>query len=202
MLALYWIVNQFGVTANAAYSVAGRINSFAMMPAMSFSAALSTFVGQNLGANRPDRVRKGFMATLKMTAAISLVITAVAVFLGEYLMMLFTEDPEVIALGKDYLIIVGAFYVIFSSMFVLNGILRGAGDTMIPMIITLLSLWVFRVPIAYVLAELTSIGLQGVFWSIPIGWFSGAVLAYIYYKAGRWKSKAVVKYNTDGDRED
>ncbi|MBC8315291.1 MAG: MATE family efflux transporter [Bacteroidetes bacterium] len=202
MLALYWIVNQFGVTANAAYSAAGRIDSFAAMPAMSFSAALSTFVGQNMGANRPDRIRRGLRSTLLMTAGISLSISMVTVFFGRYLMMMFTTDPAVIELGRMYLIIVGAFYVLFSTMFALHGTLRGAGDTFVPMIITLLSLWVIRVPVAYLLSKYTSIGLYGVFWSIPIGWLAGVILAYIYYVFGGWKKKAVVKYHDDGGRID
>ena len=202
MLALYWIVNQFGVTANAAYSAAARIDSFAAMPAMSFSAALSTFVGQNLGANRPDRVKKGLKVTLLMTAAISLIISCIAVFLGKYLMMLFSSDPGVIELGTTYLTIIGATYILFSSMFVFHGVLRGAGDTFIPMIITLLALWVFRVPIAYWLSSYPSIGINGVFWSIPIGWFAGLSLAFIYYLTGRWKRKAVVKYDAGGQRLD
>ncbi len=202
MLALYWIVNQFGVTANAAYSAAGRIDSFAAMPAMSFGAALSTFVGQNMGANRPDRIRRGLRSTLLMTAGISLSISVVTVFFGRYLMMMFTTDPAVIELGRMYLIIVGAFYVLFSTMFALHGTLRGAGDTFVPMIITLLSLWVIRVPVAYLLSKYTSIGLYGVFWSIPIGWLAGVILAYIYYLFGGWKKKAVVKYHVDGGRID
>lgn len=200
MLALYWIVNQYGVVANAAYSAAGRIDSFAVMPAMSFSAALSTFVGQNLGANRPDRIRKGLRDTLLMTSGFALAISFITVFFGRYLMMMFTDDPEVIELGREYLIIIGSFYLLFTTMFVINGILRGAGDTFIPMFITLLALWAVRVPAAYLLSAIPSIGLHGVFWSIPIGWLTGVVLAALYFLSGRWKSKAVVKYDEKGMR--
>jgi len=200
MLALYWIVNQYGVVANAAYSTAGRIDSFAGMPAMSFSAALSTFVGQNLGANRPERIKKGLRDTLLMTAGFTLIISLVTVFFGRYLMMMFTNDPEVVELGRQYLVVIGSFYILFTTMFVFTGILRGAGDTFIPMIFTLLSLWLFRVPVAYLLSAVPSIGLHGVFWSIPIGWASGVVLSGFYYLSGRWKNKAVVKYNEKGER--
>ncbi|TSA24535.1 MAG: MATE family efflux transporter [Bacteroidetes bacterium] len=200
MLALYWIVNQFGVTANAAYSTAGRIDSFAMMPAMSFSAALSTFVGQNLGANRPDRVKQGLRDTLLMTSGIALLISVGTVFFGRYLMMMFTLDQEVIELGRMYLIIIGSFYVVFTSMFIVQGVLRGAGDTFIPMLITLLSLWVVRVPVAWILSRSPEIGLLGVYWSIPIGWFFGLGLATLYYFSGRWRSKAVVRYDAAGKR--
>ena len=106
---------------------------------------------------------------------------------------MFTTDPEVVELGRIYLVIIGAFYILFSTMFILHGFLRGAGDTFIPMFITLLSLWLFRVPIAYLLSIHTSIGLIGVFWSIPIGWFAGVILAYLYYLSGHWKTKAVIR---------
>jgi putative MATE family efflux protein len=128
MVALYWIVNQFGVDANAAYSAAGRIDSFAAMPAMSFAVALSTFVGQNMGANRPDRVKAGLRATLIMTSIISMFISLITVLFGKLLMRMFTNDVVVIDLGGDYLRIIGSFYILFSVMFVINGVLRGAGD--------------------------------------------------------------------------
>jgi putative MATE family efflux protein len=195
MVALYWIVNQHGVDANAAYSAAGRIDNFAAMPAMSFSIALSTFVGQNMGANRPDRVKAGLRATLIMTSIFSLFISLITVLFGKLLMRMFTDDPVVISLGGDYLRIIGSFYILFSVMFVLNGVLRGAGDTLIPMFISLFSLWLVRVPVAYYLSQQSILGVDGIWWSIPVGWFSGMVLYYFYYKTGRWKKKAVVKYS-------
>jgi len=194
MVALYWIVNQFGVDANAAYSVAGRIDNFAAMPAMSFAVALSTFVGQNMGANRPDRVKTGLRATLMMTSLISLFISIITVLFGKFLMRMFTNDQVVIDLGGDYLRIIGMFYILFSVMFVINGLLRGAGDTLIPMFISLFSLWIIRIPVAYILANNPGIGVYGIWWSIPIGWLSGVVLFYGYYRMGYWKKKVVVNY--------
>lgn len=192
MVALYWVVNRFGVDANAAYSAAGRIDSFAAMPAMSFAVALSTFVGQNLGANRPDRVKAGLKATLIMTSVVSVIISVITVLFGRPLMMMFTNDSVVIEMGQDYLKIIGVFYILFSVMFVINGLLRGAGDTFIPMFISLFSLWLVRIPVAYLLSSNPDFGVDGIWWSIPVGWFSGVVLYYWYYRLGRWKNKAVV----------
>lgn len=194
MVALYWIVNQFGVDANAAYSAAGRIDSFAAMPAMSFAVALSTFVGQNLGANKPERVRAGFRSAFLMTNAISLSLSLIVVFFAKYIMYMFTNDPTVIELGRGYLLIIGSFYILFSTMFVINGLLRGAGDTLIPMFISLFALWVIRIPVAYLLSKNPDIGVHGIWWSIPIGWFVGVILSYFYYLSGRWRTKVVVKY--------
>lgn len=198
MVALYWVVNRFGVDANAAYSVAGRIDNFAAMPAMSFAIALSTFVGQNIGANKPERVKTGLRATFFMTSAMTLTISAFILFFSRGLMRLFTNDAVVVELGHGYLIVIGIFYILFSTMFVFTGVLRGAGDTLVPMFISLFSLWIVRIPVAYLLSNIPSIGVHGIWWSIPIGWFAGLVVYYFYYRSGHWKKKAIVKYDSEG----
>jgi putative MATE family efflux protein len=193
LIAIVWIVNLFGTDVIAAFSIAMRIDSLAAMPAMNFAAALSTFVGQNLGANKPERVRSGLIATFFMTSLISVAITAIALLFAEDLMGIFTDDQNVIAIGSTYLVIVSSFYIIFSTMFLLNGVMRGAGDTIIPMFITLIALWVVRIPVSYFLSK--EIGEVGIWWAIPIGWFLGMLLSWIYYLKGNWKTKAVVKYD-------
>lgn len=200
MVALYWVVNQFGIDANAAYSAAGRIDSFAALPAMSFAMALSTFVGQNIGANKPERVKSGLWATFVMTSIVTLIISALIVFFRKPLMHMFTNDAAVIELGQSYLIVIGCCYILFSTMFVINGVLRGAGDTLIPMFISLFSLWLIRIPVAYILSKRPDIGVHGIWWSIPVGWLTGLILYYAYYLSGRWKKKAVIKYNEAGQK--
>jgi putative MATE family efflux protein len=190
MMALLGIVNTFGTDVIAAYTAAGRIDSLAMMPAMNFSQAVAAFVGQNLGANKIERVRKGFKATFLMSNLFCILMTAIIVIFGSQLMKMFTTDPNVIAIGEKYLIIVSSFYLLFSTLFTTNGVLRGAGDTLIPMFITLFSLWIIRIPGAYFLSA--KIGETGIWWSIPIGWSMGALLSYLYYLTGKWKSKSVV----------
>ncbi|MRT93179.1 MATE family efflux transporter [Ancylomarina sp. 16SWW S1-10-2] len=189
MMTLLGIVNTFGTDVIAAYTAAGRIDSLAMMPAMNFAQALATFVGQNLGANKIDRVKKGFKATFIMSNLFCLIMSALIILFGSNLMRLFTTDPQVIEIGQNYLIIVSSFYLIFSSMFTIQGVLRGAGDTLIPMFITLFSLWIIRIPAAYFLSN--EIGSDGIWWSIPMGWSIGMTCSYIYYRMGRWKTKAV-----------
>jgi len=191
-LALYRIVNMFGTPTIAAYSIAIRIDSFASMPAMNFSAALSTFVGQNIGANKMHRIAKGLNATLLMTTAIAVSISLIALNFAEPLMAVFTKDAQVIDIGKHYLLIVPFFYIVFSIMFSINGVMRGAGDTFIPMIITIISLWIVRIPVSYWLS--LKYGAIGIWWGIPVAWFVGVILAFIYYKTGKWKKKAVVKH--------
>jgi len=192
-LALYRIVSMFGTSTVAAYSIAMRIDSFAVMPAINFSAAMSTFVGQNIGANKLDRISRGFKSTLAMMSAISIAITILAITFAVPLVGLFTNDSEVVDIGKHYVYIVSAFYVVFSSMFILTGVLRGAGDTITSMLITIMSLWVMRIPASYFLS--IKIGYMGIWWGIPLAWIFGFIISFIYYKTGRWKKKAVVDYD-------
>jgi putative MATE family efflux protein len=190
MMALISIVNGFGTNVIAAYSVATRIDSLASLAAMNFSAALATFVGQNIGAKKTERVRAGFIATLKMSSVISVIISAVVLIFGYPIISVFTSDPEVIRIGREYLIIVGAFYVVFTSMFTIAGVMRGAGDTLIPMFISLIALWVIRIPGAWILSD--KFGEIGIWWAIPMGWFVGFLLSFIYYLTGNWKKKVII----------
>ncbi|GAP43311.1 putative efflux protein, MATE family [Lentimicrobium saccharophilum] len=192
MLALLRIVNDFGTDTVAAYSVAGRIDGLASLPAMNFGQALSTYTGQNIGARKINRVGEGLRATLRMSSVVAVVTSLIIMIFREPLMTLFTSDPEVIQIGARYLLIVGGFYVLFSSMFVIGGVMRGAGDTIVPMFITLLSLWLFRIPLAAILSR--SIGVDGIWWAIPIAWFMGMTLSFLYYRTGKWKTKTVVKF--------
>jgi putative MATE family efflux protein len=193
-MALLSIVSPYGVATLAAYTAAGRVDMFVSMPAMNLAAALSSFVGQNLGAERFDRIRNGLWATLKYSTAICIALSLVVVFFGEEIMRLFTEQNsvhynEIIAIGKEYLLIVTSFYIVFTTMFVVNGVTRGAGATMVPMLITTLSLWVIRVPLAYILSH--HFGSTGIWWSIPIGWIAGCTGAILYYNSGLWKKHRV-----------
>jgi putative MATE family efflux protein len=192
MLAIMRIVNGFGTNVVAAYSAAGRLDSLASMPAMNFGAALSTFVGQNLGANKPHRVKEGLLSTLSMSTLIVIVTSIILILFRNSLMGLFTRDTEVIRIGTHYLVIVCSFYFFFATMFVVGSVMRGAGDTLIPMFISLFSLWLIRVPLAWLLSR--HYGADGIWASVPIGWFFGALFSYLYYLKGNWKKKVIVKY--------
>jgi len=200
MMALLKIVNQFGTNVIAAYSVAGRIDSIAIQPGMIFSQALAAFVGQNIGAGKKDRVRKGLIATFLMSAGIAVLLTITIISIRGELIGLFNKDPEVIRIGAEYLLIVSSFYIIFSGLFTLNGVLRGAGDTLIPMFITLFALWLVRIPGAWFLSE--RMGETGIWWAVPIGWGAGTILTFFYYLTGKWKTKAVTQTKKIPENED
>jgi len=204
MLALMGIVNGFGTDVVAAYTAAGRLDSLAIIPSMVFATALSTFVGQNIGAGKIDRVKKGLSRTLLMASLVAIGTTVLIIIFKTPLMELFTTDQEVIRIGGEYLTIVTSFYLLFTGMFIYSGVMRGAGDTIIPMFITLFSLWIIRIPAAIFLSKETihflgltirgaGLGAEGIWWSIPAGWGIGMVLSIIYYRTGKWKNKTVVK---------
>lgn len=211
MLALVRIVNHFGTNVIAAYTVAIRIDGLAMLPAMNLGQALSTFVGQNMGAKKTERVKSGLYTTLGMSILISLVISTIVILFRFSLMDMFTNDPDVIAIGTRYLVIVSSCYFIFSTMLSLNGVLRGAGDTIVPMFITLFSLWLIRIPVAALLSgrisgSFSALGVNinlppllsgqlqeaGIWWSVPMSWLIGTVFSIFYYRTGNWKNKTVV----------
>jgi putative MATE family efflux protein len=193
MMMLQGLINGFGGNTMAAFAAASKIDSFASMPIMNFGAAISTFVGQNIGANKPERVKKGLNTTLIMSTIMSMGISATLVLLGKPLVGIFTNEPQVIVEGANYINIVAPFYFVVGGMFIINGVHRGAGEAIFPMIISILSLWLIRIPAAYFLSSV--LGSNGIWWSIPAGWTFGAIVTVIYYRSGRWKNKSIVKFN-------
>jgi putative MATE family efflux protein len=208
MVTLMGIVNGFGTNVVAAYTAAGRLDSLAIIPSMVYSQALATFVGQNIGAGKIERVKKGLHRTMLMASATAVIITLLIILFKYSLMGLFTKDQEVIDTGGQYLTIVTSFYLLFTGMFVYGGVMRGAGDTLIPMFLTLFSLWIIRIPTALFLSKESveilgftlrggGMGEAGIWWSIPAGWAFGLLLSFLYYKTGRWRLKSVVKMEVE-----
>lgn len=191
MMTMQGLINSFGGVTMAAFAAASKIDSFASMPIMNFGAAISTFVGQNIGANKPERVKKGLTTTLIMSTVMSIAISVVLIILGTPLVKLFTNDSSVVVEGLNYLYRVTPFYFVIGAMFIINGVVRGAGEAIFPMIASILSLWLVRLPVAYLLSP--SLGSNGIWWAIPIAWTFGFIITSLYYKSGKWKNKAVVK---------
>ncbi len=191
MIALYRIVNNFGTNVTAAYSVAGRIDSLTMVPSMIFGQALSTFVGQNLGAGKIGRIKKGLNSTLVISIIISIFTSLLIIVLKKPMMSLFSNNDEIIEIGSQYLLVVSSCYIVYGIMSALNGIMRGAGDTFIPMLNTLISLWIIRIPLAAFLSH--RYHELGIWIAIPMAWSFGSIFSYFYYKTGNWKKKVIIK---------
>ncbi|MGL4364181.1 MAG: MATE family efflux transporter [Bacteroidales bacterium] len=194
MTALFGIINTFGVDVSAGYGAATRIDMFIALPAMNFASALSTFVGQNIGTRNISRIKEALRFTLLLSGIISIVVTIAVLFLRKPLIGMFTNEAnqETIRVGSEYLMIVCSFYILFSTLFVLTGLFRGAGASFMPMLITLVGLWLIRLPVAYWLSS-TSLGYKGIFWAVPIAWTVGLIIAIWYYLSNGWMNKSVVK---------
>lgn len=191
LIALLGIVNSFGTDTLTAYGAAGKIDTIITQAVLTLSGALAAFCGQNIGAGKWERVKKGVRFSMEINILFG-IFTYLAVFLfGEEMMMAFTTDTAVIAIGKEYLLIVCGFFIIHGALNIFNGALRGAGDTLFPMITSIVCLWLIRIPLAYWLSGLW--GRNGIWWAIGISISIGMAITYIYYRLGIWKKQRVIK---------
>ncbi len=199
MILSFSIINLFGTDVIAAYTVVGRVNSFALMPAMFFSNALSVFVGQNYGANQMRRIVTGLKSTVWLIIASSFAFSFVFLLFPEAIIKLFinANEQNVIKIGLDYFYRVAPFYLLFGIMFVFNAVYKGVGNTATPMYITLISLWIVRFPVMILLAmkiqfspfALLPVKSEALWWGEPIGWAVGMLVALWYYFSKRWIKK-------------
>ena len=185
------LVNGYGPEFMAGFSISGRIDSLAFMPIASFSSAITTFTGQNCGAGRLDRVKRGFRATHLMSGAICVVISLAVFLSARFLMGLFTDDAEVIHVGSEVLWRLMPCYVLLSALFITNSTLRGAGEALWPFIASFTSFMLLRMPAAYVLDHF--FGKYEIGWCYGIGWVFGLAIAVPLYLSGRWKRRVTVK---------
>ncbi len=180
-------INSFGKEFAAAYNVGSKLDSLAFLPVQSLSNAVTTFVGQNIGARRLDRARQG----VRVTVAASVVWSAVMLVLiplGPTLVGAFSSTPAVIRSGSLYLRSIMPFYFLFSVMFCLNNAMRGAGDSVFAMADVIFSLILVRVPAVYWFAD--HYGPDYMYYGVGVGWIVGFALSVVYYLSGRWKRKA------------
>jgi len=189
IMSLQSLVNGYGSDFMAGFNAANKIDSFAFMPIQSFANAVTTYVGQNIGAGRMDRVHKGTVSTVVISIVFSVVIGAIILLLGPAIMKLFNPDTAVIEAGMIYLKTVVPFFALIALGFTLNSVMRGAGEAIIPMLGSIVSLWVGRVPAAYLLAKY--VGRDYIFYSYAIGWVLWLIIVVPYYMSGRWKLKSV-----------
>ena len=177
-------INSYGHDYTAAYNVGSKIDSMAFLPIQSIASAVVAYVGQNMGAKRLDRVRRGIRVTLA-SSVVWAVFMLVLIPLGPTLIGFFSDTPSVIAAGTTYLKCIMPFYILFSVMFCLNNAMQGAGDSMFSMVNAILSLILVRVPTVYFLAD--RFGPDYMFLGIGIGWCVGCLLSIVYYLSGKWK---------------
>ena len=197
MLVVQSLTNSLGEIVIACSVIVMRVDGFAMMPNMSFGQAMSVYTGQNVGAKKMDRVDAGIKQGGLMAMAVSATITGVLLLFGHVLFAFFTDTPELVDLAVRMMRILAVGYICVSVTQVLGGVMRGCGDTVTPMWITMLSSIGMRVPMAYLLTYLTRCPEYpngtpaALFTSLLISWSTGAILSVIVFRRGKWREKAM-----------
>ncbi len=197
MIIVQSLTNSFGEMFIAANVIVMRVDGFAMMPNFSFGMAMTTYTGQNVGANKYDRVIKGAKQGTILAVATSTIITITILIFGKYLMGIFTETAELVNMSMYMMSILAVGYIAMAVTQSLSGVMRGAGDTMTPMWISLCTTVLFRVPIAYGISfltrtpELPTGRSECIQVSLLATWIMGAILTSIFYRRGKWKKKAI-----------
>lgn len=181
------IMSEFGSEVLAGYTIAIRVIMFSLMPSWGMSNAAATLVGQNLGANKPDRAEASVWKTGKYNAIFMFSISIIYLCFAEKIIMLFNTTPQVVEYGTLCLQIIAAGYVFYAYGMVLTQAFNGAGDTRTPTKINFLIFWVLQLPFAYVMAITFKFGAVGVFLAISIAEILLTVLSYVLFKKGKWK---------------
>ena len=198
MIIVQSLTNQFGAQFVASNVIVMRVDGFAMLPNFSFGTALTTYVGQNVGAGKMDRVTKGARQGLVLSVAVAAALVGLILLFGRQLMGIFTTTDELIDLSMHLMRILAIGYVAMGVIQTLAGVMRGAGDTVTPMWLSILQTIGLRVPLAYLLCYLTRTPelpkgrSDMIYWSLMLSWLIGAVIHVIVYQRGKWKGKAVI----------
>ena len=197
MIVVQSLTNQFGELFIAANVIIMRVDGFAMMPNFSFGMSLTTYAGQNVGAGLYDRVTKGAKQGTFIAVLCSTVITIVILIFGKGLMGIFTETKELVEMSYYLMTILAVGYIAMAVTQSLSGIMRGAGDTVTPMWISLITTIFLRIPLAYGISyftrtpELPIGNKECIQISLVITWILGALITTLFYKMGKWKTKAI-----------
>ena len=183
ILMVQGLVNSFGVNVMAAFAAAVKIDAFAYLPVQDFGNAFSTFVAQNTGAQKTERIRRGIRSAVGVSVGFCLVSSLLVCLFAAPLMGLFVEpgETEIIAVGVEYLRIEGMCYCGIGILFLLYGLFRGLGRPGVSVVLTVISLGT-RVALAYLLAPIPAVGLKGIWWAVPIGWVLADLAGLVLYR--------------------
>ena len=195
MIIVQSLTNSFGEAFIAANVIVMRVDGFAMLPNMSFGTAMTTYTGQNVGARKHDRVTQGAIQGTILAVATSTILTVLILAFGKQLMGIFTETTSLVELSRNIMGIIAPGYIAVAVNMSLSGVMRGAGETMTPMWISLFTTVAVRVPLAYGLAFLTRSAEMPngnqfcIQYSLVTSWILGAVITTIVFLRGKWKRR-------------
>ncbi|MFC1909614.1 MATE family efflux transporter [Chloroflexota bacterium] len=190
-IMLIWLMAPFGTLAVAGHTLIDRIQAVLRMPCMGLGVGAGVLAGQNLGARQPDRAEKSGWLAAGLAEGFTIIASLVILLWAENIIRVFNSEPDVVELASVFLRMHAAAYLVMGFYFVLQHCISGAGDTLPPMLITLLNLWLVQLPLAFVLSRYTNLGMYGVQWAMVVGVITGAAAYIIYFKVGRWKYKKV-----------
>ena len=185
------IVSEFGSEVLAGYTIAIRVMMFTMMPAWGLSNAAATLVGQNLGANKPERAEKSVWKTAKYNALFMVAVSIIYLLFANTIISWFSTEPEVLEYGALSLRIVTVGYFLYAYGMTVTMAFNGAGDTRTPTVINFFCFWIFQLPFAYLGSLVLDWGPVGVFLAIALAESLIAVIAIIWFKKGKWKEMKV-----------
>ncbi len=187
-MALQRVVNSFGPIAVAAFTATGRIEQVIHQPYQTLSAALSTFTGQNYGAEKKDRIIKGYHKAMIMMAIFTLVMIPIIQFFGEAITAIFVRDTEVIEMGATAMRITSIFYIFLGMIYTVRGVLNGIGDGFFALLNGVVEV-IGRFTVPILLTMIPAIGLWGIWWSVGVVWFFSGFTAWLRYL---YKKKTVL----------
>jgi len=190
-LILMWFMTPFGTVAVAAHTLNQRVEMFLNTPQMALGQAAGVLAGQNLGASQPKRAEKTGWLAAGLLSVVMLIISLAILLWAEPIVRIFSSDPDLIKLASTFLRIACSGWIVLGLTSVFSQCLNGVGDTLVPMVIMVLNMWLLQVVLAFLLPRVTGLGVYGVRWAIVAGTAAAAIAYTIYFKMGRWKRKKV-----------
>lgn len=190
-LVLIKFMSPFGTMAVAGHALMQRIEAVLRMPCMGLGHGSGVLVGQNLGAGQPERAEKSGWMAGGLAQGFAVIISICVLLWANSIIRVFSSDAEVIEIAAIFLRIAAAGYLFMGLYFVMQNSISGAGDTLPPMLVTLLNFWCIQIPLASFLPRVGNMGVYGVRWAIVSGWIVGAIAYSVYFRMGRWKRKKV-----------
>ena len=190
-IVLTAIVAQFGETASAGYITAIRVVMFFILPAWGLSNAAATLVGQNLGAQQPQRAEESVLKTAKYNALFMAIVTVLFFVTAPYIIGFFAEKEDTKKIAIEAMLIISSGYIFYGIGMVMSNAFNGAGDTTTPTIINAIGFWAFQIPLAFLLSKTLKMGATGAFIAIPVAETAIAIAAFIAFKKGKWKQVKV-----------
>jgi len=192
-------IMRMGYQVMAAMTATMSVDGFAILPSQAFSMGVSTYTGQNIGAGKHERLKPGMYATLRTCVCVSVVMVGALLIFGRTALGLFTQTPEIVDMGMSFIYTMVPVYLLAAINMTLMGVMRGAGDALGTMWISVLMNVILKVPLTIFIIHITTNAIypngnpKSTFYGMLVSMIAGFIITLVYYRIGRWKTKSVVK---------